>query len=156
MRKINPKIKAVVEEYQCPGCFTGGSTAECYMPRADCLGHGCGKHAPGTMVNPGGVIFIGMPTGFNKVGPVDLKFYSKPSVFIFKTFEEMVEQWGGYDYLNLPVWKHLDEHGHTIVRVFQPRINYGTIHIILEDCMDKVVGFICAVDITKKVMESID
>lgn len=43
-----------------------------------------------------------------------------------------------YDKFNIPVWKHLNSNGHTIVRGIMPRINEIFIHIYLEDCIKKI------------------
>jgi hypothetical protein len=145
-RGIDPKIIDAVEEYQCPGCVGGGPKATCYLAPSDCLGHACDSHVPGTTILPGGGrIFLGMPKGFNKIGPVDDVWYGKRRPFIFKTLQEKNELWGEYDYYNVPAWKYRNKNGHTLIRVFMPRLNNGELHIILEDCMDRVVGFICPI-----------
>ena len=44
----------------------------------------------------------------------------------------------GYDQFNVPVWKYLNEHGHTLVRGLSPRTNVPFIHVHLYDCMKDV------------------
>ena len=69
-----------------------------------------------------------MPKGFNRLGNNE-----NIKIYIFENIEN--EQ---YDKFNVPVWKHLNKAGHTIVRGIQPRLNYSFIHIFLEDCLDKI------------------
>jgi len=123
--EIDINIKNAIEEYQCPGCVVGGDIS-CYE-KGDSLE--CDKHVSGTTMIPIGRIFLGMPKGFNRHGPVE-----GMSIDIFKTFSD---GWG-YTKLNIPVWKYLDNNGNTLVRGISPRINAPFIHVFLEDCIDKI------------------
>lgn len=136
---MNEKIKNAITEYQCCGC-TNGPAMTCYK-KAD-HGYGCEGHYPGTIAGGIGTILLGMPKGFDRVGPVN---WFRPQIF------EKYEQ-GKYDMYNIPVWKHLDENGHTMVRGLSPRINQPFLHIFLEDCRDKVD----CLEITKKEQEGMD
>lgn len=92
-------------------------------------GVGCGKHVPGTMGSFIGKLILGLPTGFNRTGNVD--------GFIPTIFPEFKDCYG-YDKYTVPVWKHLNEQGHTLVRGILPRLNMPFLHIFLEDCRDKI------------------
>lgn len=127
------EAKDAVKEYQCPGC-TNGPALECYK-KAD-FSHSCGDHFPGTSMMVVGNFFLGMPKGFNRVGPLKSEFKFMPQ--IYKTWDEFMETYQGYDKFNVPAWKHLNEHGHTLIRGLQPRTNQPFLHIILEDVLDKV------------------
>ena len=132
---MEKKIKKAIEEYQCSGCISGHNT-ECFE-KCD-TGCGCGKHYAGTMILPGiGKIFLGMPKGFNRLGKIeDLKPY------IFESYEKFKEVYsGGYNKFNIPVWKHLDKNGNTIIRGIQPRLNAPFIHVILGNCLAEISCF---------------
>jgi len=137
---MNKKIKEFVENYQCPGCVCG-SDIECFEAST---GIECSKHAPGTTIYPNiGTIFLGMPTGFNRLGSVkDMKING------FKTLSDGWE----YDKFNIPVWKYLDEDGNTIVRGLSPRTNNPFLHIFLENCISKID----CLELTKEDIETMD
>jgi len=123
---MKDKIKRAIENYQCSGCVCG-CDIECYEKSSDLS---CEGHCAGTMIYPGiGRIFLGMPTGFNRIGSVE-----KMNINIFNCLKD---GWG-YDKFNVPTWKYLDQQGNTLVRGIQPRINRPFIHIFLENCMDKI------------------
>jgi hypothetical protein len=124
---METKLKKAIEEYQCSGCISGHNT-ECFESCE--TGKGCGKHYAGTFMIPAGKMFLGMPKGFNRLGSSE---DMKPFIF-----ENLKEDWGEYNKFNIPVWKHLDKHGNTIVRGLQPRLNAPFIHIILGDHRDMI------------------
>ena len=125
---MEDNVKKAIEEYQCSGCISGHNI-ECFG-ESESGGCGCGKHYAGTMVLPMiGKIFLGMPKGFNRLGEF---VNAKPSIF-----EKFEDGWG-YNKFNYPVWKYLNENGHTVVRGLCPRINVPFIHIFLEDCREKI------------------
>ena len=125
---MKDKFKLAIEEYQCSGCVAG-SDIECFESN-NTGGIGCGKHHAGTIITGIGNIFLGMPTGFNRLGE-NRKL--KPNVY--ENFES--SEWE-YDMWNIPVWKHLSKDGHTFVRGIMPRRNEPFIHIFLENCIDKI------------------
>lgn len=130
-----------VEEYQCPGCVCGSDTS-CY--KSDNGSLACTKYVSGTMAFPMvGSFFLGMPKGFNRLGSED-----KLKINIFA---KLSDGWG-YDKFNVPVWKHLDKHGNTLVRGICPRVNNPFLHIFLENCIDEID----CLEITKKDMEQMD
>jgi hypothetical protein len=138
---VDKQQQFAVQEYQCPGCVNGPFPT-CF--RESDAGIGCGKHCAGTMRMPSpGLILLGMPKGFNRLGPCEHTSFS-----IFRTRKDGWE----YDFLGVPVWKFKDEHGNTLVRGFRPRINHPFIHIFLEDCMDKIE----CIEITPERLAEID
>ena len=120
--KMTKKTKTAIELYQCPGCVCR-SYPECYQ-KGD--GIECGKHVVGTTGISIGKILLGMPRGFDRVGDVNHLQLS-----IYETHES--SDWK-YNKFNIPVWKHYDKNGNTLIRGMQPRINQTFIHIFLEDC----------------------
>ena len=74
---MDEKVKDAVQEYQCPGCVVGSDT-DCYEKGNNSE---CGKHVAGTIMHPGGRIYLGMPKGFNRQGPTDHTDFN-----IFKTY----------------------------------------------------------------------
>jgi len=121
-------IKALIETYQCPGCVCGCDIT-CFVPCT--TGIGCGKHCAGTTIFPVvGKIYLGLPTGFNRIGNTN-----KFSLYIFSEYP--APNWK-YDKFNIPCWKHLDENGNTIVRGLQPRLNNPFLHIYLGNYIKEI------------------
>ena len=139
---MKEKIKKAIENYQCSGCVEG-SNIECFK-KSD-SGVGCGKHCAGTRMSNAGRIFLGMPKGFCRLGQ-DKKFPMEINIF-----EKLEDGWG-YDKLNVPVWKYLDEHGNTLVRGLSPRINKPFLHVFLEDS----IPTINCLEITKIYIDEMD
>lgn len=130
---METKVKKAVERYQCSGCISG-CNIKCYEPTIPGDGDGCGKHFSGTTIIGIGKVFLGLPKGFNRLGHLH---NMKP--LIFKSFNDFTETgWSNYDKFNITVWKHLDEHGNTLVRGMIPRKNETFLHIFLENCIDKI------------------
>lgn len=137
-----------IKEYQVPGAVND------FDPKTYTIAHGWKEHCPGTTVWGAGRIMLGMPKGFNRLGP--LGHVSPPDLFpsflqIYETWEDHKACWG-YDKLNIPCWKHLDEHGNTLVRGLSPRVNTPFVHIILGNHMDKIE----CLEITAKDIEEMD
>jgi hypothetical protein len=118
-----------IQEYQCTGCFTG-PFPHCYKKSEKGEGIGCADHQPATIMGPAGLIFLGMPRGFCRLGGINAKL----RLHIFPTFKE---GWG-YGIWNVPVWKYLSPAGHTMVRGLSPRNNFPFLHVYLEDCRDQI------------------
>lgn len=130
---MDKKVSVAVERYQCSGCISGHNTS-CFKEDENAGGVGCGKHLAGTMIIGIGKVFLGLPNGFNRLGHLD---NMKP--VIFKSFKEFTEtSWKEYNNFNRPVWKHLDEHGNTLVRGLMPRRNEPFLHIFLENCISQI------------------
>ncbi|GAB4343138.1 MAG: hypothetical protein Kow0089_18730 [Desulfobulbaceae bacterium] len=123
--QVEQLVINAVETYQCPGCVHG-SDISCYE-KGDSLA--CNKHVAGTTISFIGRIFLGLPKGFNRLGVCD-----DTKINIFKT----VEDGWGFDFLNTPVWKYLDEHGNTLVRGLCPRINTPFIHVFLGNHINDI------------------
>lgn len=138
---MEQKTKNAIEEYQCPGCTRGSSTA-CYQEDTSLA---CKAHSPGTFTE-NGVIFLGLPKGFNRLGPIQSKYLP---IQIYNKYED---GWLYDDIFNIPVWKHLNELGHTLVRGLSPRSNMPWLHIYLENCLDKVN----CVNVTQKEINEMD
>jgi hypothetical protein len=146
-------IEKAIQEYQCSGCVNG-IYQECFTEGQ--FGSGCGAHCVGTIVY-GGLIFCGMPKGFNRMGNQEHHL----KLIIFKSWKAFIKGWGapiglskepGYSRFNVPVWKHLDEHGSTLVRGLSPRNNAPFLHVFLEDVRDKVE----CLEITAKDIQAMD
>ena len=129
-----------VREYQCNGCVSDSNRSDCFRQNHTDLS--CVNHTPGTMIPGIGTVFLGMPTGFNRLGEAQ-----NVPIRIFGQFQP-----DEYDLYNIPVWKYLDANGNTLVRGISPRINNVWIHIYLEDCRDKID----CLEITKEDIESMD
>lgn len=134
MKKI---IKEAIEEYQCPGCVSG-CNIECFEKDDINKSASCGKHTAGTMVLGTGSFFLGMPTGFNRLGQRYEDSRASLAVAIFETREDGWQEPTGYKKWNIPVWKYKNEKGHTFVRGISPRNNRPFLHVYLEDCMDQI------------------
>lgn len=139
-------IKAV-STYQCPGCMRGTEAESCES--ADIRATGCEAQSSGTLGSGIGNFAMGLPRGFNRFGnSPERKFAIHPS------YEDMIQKAPNFlTIFNIPAWKHLDEHGNTIVRWFSPRINYGYSTVTLGDCREK---FPNAVEITAEMIEDMD
>lgn len=134
------EVKEAVEEYQCSGCVSG-PYEKCFEKRDN--GVGCKKHCPGTMAMGAGTLFLGMPKGFNRLGPI--KSEHCPLI--------IYEDYTGFcDKLNIPTWKYLDEHGNTLVRGLSPRVNMPFLHVYLKDVRDKIN----CLELTKEEIEAMD
>lgn len=133
---MEENIKDAIEEYQCSGCISGCDIS-CFKP--DKIGESvaCGGHRAGTLISGIGKIFLGMPKGFNRLG-VGLGGDDNLRIDIFETRADGWQEPTGYKKWNIPVWKYLNENGHTFVRGLSPRTNRPFLHIYLEDCIDQI------------------
>jgi hypothetical protein len=139
--KIETTAPSAVKKYQCPGCVCG--SGECF--EKDPCSEACDKHHAGTLLRGIGKFFLGLPNGFNRLGECNTK------IQIFNTFGQLKDFWT-YDRFNVPIWKHFNKNGHTLIRGISPRINWPFLHIVLENCMDKV----SCLEITSKDIEGMD
>jgi hypothetical protein len=136
------EVKKAIEEYQCPGCVCGSSPDDGCL-KQDNNKERCSAHASGTSVSGIGRIFLGMPTGFNRHGNVE-----DCQINIFDSFEY---GWG-YNKFNVPIWKHLDNKGNTLVRGLKPRVNTPFLHVFIGNHIDKID----CIEITKKDLLEMD
>lgn len=122
------KNEEAIKEYQCSGCI-GGPFEECYKTESG-FGITCRGHLAGTIIGGGvGKIFLGLPKGFHRLGHYDKM---QPLILEDYTEEVRIDKW------NIPVWKHLDKHGNTLIRGLRPRINEPFVAVILGNHMDKI------------------
>jgi len=150
---MEDKVKEAINEYQCPGCSVGTYLKNgCTAFKKRSWSESCDAHSAGTFIGLFIKIFLGMPKGFNRTG-VGLDDKTRLTLDIFKSFDEI---WGNdgkpYDEWNIPVWKYLDENGNTLVRGLTPRNNAPFLHVILENCMDRIDCF----EVTKQMVEEMD
>lgn len=143
---LSDKIKNAICEFQCSGCVSGSDINCGNFRQGDGYEKevGCTAQVPGTLLIGGGRLYLGLPIGFNRVGPrFDSREGVQTHVVIFEKFEDY-----NYDHLNIAVWKkvHIWSDGHehnqeaTLVRCFMPRINVGRVHVYLENCLNKIQG----------------
>lgn len=139
---MDQKIENMIREYQCPGCIGGKFDVDSCYEKGD--GVDCGRHTVGTVSSLSGLIFLGMPKGFCRLGSCKV---TRISIF------EKVEHGWGYSMFNVPVWKYLDSNGNTLVRGLCPRTNYPWIHIFMGDQMAKID---CMIITQKDIDETMD
>lgn len=127
---MKEELVAAIKDYQCAGCISGPYPS-CF--KSNDIGGGCEKQYVGTTVIPQiGKIFLGLSKGFCRIG------YQKDMIiYIFETQEQQQKQWK-YDYFNIPVWKHKNKKGHILIRGYQPRLNIGFVHVILNGNYDSI------------------
>lgn len=144
IKKETKTLNNYVKKYQCPGCTLGDPG--CFKESEADLS--CKEHCPGTLILGTGVIMLGMPKGFNRLGPAE-----KANLSIFKTYEDFI-----IPYANIktkyciPSWKYVNKNKHTFLRIYNPRINVAEIIIILEDCSKE---FTC-IEITEEDIKYMD
>ena len=121
-----------VSQVLCPGCMHGPDTSTC--PRVNLDERGCKGHHPGTRVLRGGLLALGFPKGFSRVGPIG------------EMSDWLVNGWSRFDVLvstsdlpencqtifSVPVWAYYqapevgtDDLGITFTRWYSPRTNCG-------------------------------
>jgi len=139
--------ETAIKTYQCSGCVSG-TYPDCFIKEDS--GIGCTKQCAGTSIASPSIgintIFLGLPKGFCRIG-----YQKDMQVYIFESQVQQEKEWK-YDKFNIPVWKHLDEHGNILVRGYMPRLNLGFIHVILNGDIKKIKGK----TITKKDMKEMD
>lgn len=112
-----------IKEYQCPGCMIGPDENCLKTENGECL-----NHVAGSFVAPVvGWVFLGMPKGFNRNA-------KEVKIRIYNTLQD----YGDYNFLNVPVWKYKDKNGNTFVQGLMPRLGRPFYHIFLTDCMNEI------------------
>lgn len=107
-------MQDLVTTYQCPGCNVGSGMA-CFKGR----GLSCRAHIPAASLDGR---CLGMPRGFMQISA------SKTPICIFESVHDFP-----IDNLSIPVWKHLDEHGNTVVRGLRPHRNQPFLNVYVGD-----------------------
>lgn len=126
---MTEKQKAMVQEFQCPGCMLGSDiTCGKFKPSTD-YGALCESQAPGTFIL--GVfswILLGMPVGFNKVQMIMAPMTDKrlPPVRLWEKGTHPT-----WNHLNVPVWA-LEKDGWLFVRTVEPRKGRIYVDVIEE------------------------
>jgi hypothetical protein len=125
----------MVETFQCPGCIIGSNIrCKSFKPSDNSLA--CSSHAAGTTIGPFvGNINLGLPKGFNRLGPIDRRIQGT-NVRLWESIPE-------YDKFNIPTWA-MEVNGYLFVRTYSPRINVTYVDIIhngkIEDLPKSVVN----------------
>lgn len=120
---MNEQQLKMIKEFQCPGC-TCGPTGEnelpdCFKPEPSSLS--CSNHSAGTFLGGIGCINLGLPKGFNRLGPIDKK--------IQRTNIRLQEELPEYNVFNMPLWA-LEEDGYLFVVVALPRLQQFWVDVI--------------------------
>ena len=144
---MNAIMLKAVNEYQCPGCMHGPDAETC--DRSEVTAKGCTNHHSGTMGLGIGNFALGLPKGFNRFGPSELR-----NIEIYESCEAMLRAIPNLKSIfSLPIWKHLDKHENTIMRWYSPRTNHGGSVVVLGDCREQ---FPTAIDITAENLAQMD
>jgi hypothetical protein len=141
-------INNYVKEYQCPGCCVLGDPGCFSKSEADLS---CKKHCPGTVMIGVGTIMLGMPKGFNRLGP-----QKEANLSIFETYNDFMKEYANIKTKYcVPVWRYVNEKKHTFLRLFNPRTNITEVIIILEDCLKEFTCSSC-IEITQEDINSMN
>jgi len=113
----------MIREFQCPGC-TCGPSGENRLP--DCFKASdtlaCGNHSAGTFMSGGvGCLNLGLPKGFNRLGPID-KSIQRSNIRLFTELPT-------YNSFNMPLWA-LEEDGYLFVVVALPRLQQFWVDVV--------------------------
>ena len=141
-------ILEAILEYQVSGCVNDFDENDF---KQEGVGIEWSDHVAGTLITGIGGIFLGMPKPFSRLGirPNDPEDILK--INMFWDFNQLEDKWK-YDKFNIPCWKYRNEKRHVFVRGLMPRLNKPFLHIILEDCLDKID----CLEITEKDLEEMD
>lgn len=141
----------MVETFQCPGCTCGYKATkqeaergkctfpipsdglnECFVPCTETLS--CKTHSAGTFLGGVGNINLGLPKGFNRLGPIDKSIQSSNIRLQYKI--------PSYDSFNIPLWA-LEEDGYLFVVVALPRLQQFWVDVVpngkISDLPENVV-----------------
>lgn len=130
--------EVLIELLQCPGCIHGSDTkcGVCHIDTAsDDKSFHCRTHYPGTMVGAlSNKVYLGMPTGFNKVG--DTREGVNNNIWIYlDTIPEYNEKF------TIPFWYR--QYGRLLfIRVYCPRINHALIWVVYNKKPEDIPGLI--------------
>lgn len=122
------KLKVMVETFQCPGCVAGGDTSCGVFEPETGWSHGaCKSHVAGTLIMPGGKVYLGMPKGFNRVGVIPYKRDGASASNNVRLWAAGTDP--GWDRLNVAVWA-MEVDGHLFVRTFAPRVGQHFVDVV--------------------------
>lgn len=134
MNKKDQKVIDAIKKYQVPGAV-GDFNEDNFEQEG--VGFEWSSHIPGTLILPNvGTVFLGMPTGFNRIGPRTQESEDRLRINIFSDMEHHDSKCE-YNKFNVPVWKYFDGEN-TIVKGIMPRIMRPFLHVILGNVLDKV------------------
>lgn len=121
---------SMIERFQCSGCVSGCDTTcgqfKIEETHGSGLGVRCIAQAPGTSLLPSGLIYLGLPRGFNKVGARDEDKKGHKLTAIRLWTGGTAPSWNE---LNVPVWA-MEHEGFLFVRTYAPRTNRGYVDVI--------------------------
>ena len=110
----------LVDEFQCPGCSAGGGIdSGCFKQSENTLS--CSNHSAGTFIGGIGNVNLGLPKGFNRLGPIDKR--------IQRTNIRLFTELPNYNEFNMPLWA-LEKDGHLFVVVALPRLQQFWVDVI--------------------------
>lgn len=145
---MDKMIKAITE-YQCPGCVRGGGVPANTCPKFKPTPSGCQAQVPGTIGFGIGVFALGLKKGFCRYGKQD-----PLPIEIYPSYEVLLSTAPNLKTIfSVPVWKHLDEKGNTLMRWYSPRTNAGWTLIILGDARNH---FPTAIEVTEEDISKMD
>jgi hypothetical protein len=122
--------KNMIKEFQCAGCVAGSNT-ECGSFKehvGSSSGFRCVNHCAGTMIGMVGLIYLGLPKGFCRVGKDQ------------KCCEVWLYEKNNFDFFNfctLPIWA-MEEDGYLFIRCYMPRVNMATVQVIKDGKFDEL------------------
>lgn len=127
------KLK-VIEQFQCPGCGSGGDTDCGQFEMEDSYGFWCKSHVLGTSLLGGPRFALGMPVGFNKPPRILRTTRGLQQARIDDDCVMSIRFWVGgekpeWNHLNIPVWA-MEQDGFLFVRTVAPRIGQVTVDVI--------------------------
>lgn len=113
----------MVEKFQCPGCTCGRNTSSGCFKASEEEGLSCDNHSAGTFRGGVGNINLGLPAGFNRIGPIN-KHTQQSNILLSLELPQ-------YNMYNIPVWA-AEVEGYLIVRRYCPRINQTWVDVIKD------------------------
>jgi hypothetical protein len=142
-----------IAEYQCTGCVSGPDAPAC--PQFKNHGLGCVNHVPGTSGLAEGTFYLGLPKGFNRLGPNKFVPNYRNNLEVYPSMDALLETKSLNSIFSLPVWLHIDRYGNTIIRWFSPRVNWGWSTVTLGDHSEHPL-FAKAIRITQVELDQMD